>query len=52
MSKVVVDLFDIVASRGSRLAAARISGILKKLGRDTLGDGEKQRAVIALNGGL
>lgn len=27
-------------------------GILKKLGRDTVRDGEKQRSVIALDGGL
>ncbi|KAJ0030015.1 hypothetical protein Pint_13282 [Pistacia integerrima] len=29
-----------------------IVGILKKLGRDTVKDGEKQRSVIALDGGL
>ncbi|KAF8034309.1 hypothetical protein BT93_C0567 [Corymbia citriodora subsp. variegata] len=52
MRKVVVDLCDIVATRGARLAAAGIFGILKKLGRDTLRDGEKQRSVIALDGGL
>ncbi|KAK3435832.1 hypothetical protein EUGRSUZ_C00559 [Eucalyptus grandis] len=50
--KVVVDLCNIVATRAARLAAAGIFGILKKLGRDTLRDGEKQRSVIALDGGL
>ncbi|KAF3442966.1 hypothetical protein FNV43_RR16884 [Rhamnella rubrinervis] len=52
MRKVVVDLCDIVALRGARLSAAGIFGILKKLGRDTVREGEKQRSVIALDGGL
>ncbi|KAI3447043.1 hypothetical protein Pfo_003708 [Paulownia fortunei] len=52
MRKMIVELCDIVASRGARLAAAGILGILKKLGRDTLKEGEKQRSVIALDGGL
>ncbi|KAK3436376.1 hypothetical protein EUGRSUZ_C00975 [Eucalyptus grandis] len=39
--KVIVELCDIVTTRGARLAAARIFGILKKPGRDTLRDGEK-----------
>lgn len=44
---------DIVASRGARLSAAGILGILKKLGRDSPKEGEKkQRSVIAMDGGL
>lgn len=50
--KVVVELCDIISFRGARLAAAGILGVLKKLGRDTLREGEKQRSVIALDGGL
>ncbi|XP_062156306.1 hexokinase-1-like [Alnus glutinosa] len=50
--KVVVELCDIVATRGARLAAAGILGILMKLGRDTIKHVEKQRAAIALDGGL
>ncbi|XP_057967363.1 hexokinase-1-like [Malania oleifera] len=50
--KVVVELCDVVASRGARLSAAGIYGILKKLGRDTVKEGEKQKSVIALDGGL
>ncbi|XP_031275712.1 hexokinase-1-like isoform X1 [Pistacia vera] len=52
MRKVIVSLCDIVATRGARLSAAGIVGILKKLGRDTVKDGEKQKSVIALDGGL
>lgn len=48
----MVELCNIVATRGARLAAAGILGILKKLGRDTFRDGETQRAVIAMDGGL
>lgn len=50
--KVVVELCNIVATRGARLAAAGILGILKKLGRDTFRDGEAQRTFIAMDGGL
>ncbi|KAL3532538.1 hypothetical protein ACH5RR_006059 [Cinchona calisaya] len=50
--KVIVKLCDIVASRGARLSAAGILGILKKLGRDTIKEGEKQKSVVALDGGL
>eukprot|EP00262_Sarcandra_glabra_P019840 TRINITY_DN767_c0_g1_i2.p1 TRINITY_DN767_c0_g1~~TRINITY_DN767_c0_g1_i2.p1 ORF type:complete len:279 (-),score=57.02 TRINITY_DN767_c0_g1_i2:320-1156(-) len=51
--KVVVELCDIVASRGARLGAAGILGILKKLGRDTIKEGEKpKQTVIAMDGGL
>lgn len=52
MRKIVVKLCDIVATRGARLSAAGILGILKKLGRDTLKDGEQQKSSIALDGGL
>ncbi|KAF2285219.1 hypothetical protein GH714_039038 [Hevea brasiliensis] len=52
MRKAIVELCDIVATRGARLSAAGILGILKKLGRDTVRDGEKQKSVIALDGGL
>lgn len=47
-----MELCDIVATRGARLSAAGILGILKKLGRDTVRDGEKQKSVVALDGGL
>ncbi|CAK7356762.1 unnamed protein product [Dovyalis caffra] len=50
--KVVVELCNIVATRGSRLAAAGILGILKKIGRDIVKDGDEQRTVIAMDGGL
>ncbi|KAL0339023.1 UNVERIFIED_CONTAM: Hexokinase-2 [Sesamum angustifolium] len=52
MRKIIVEICDIVATRGARLSAAGILGILKKLGRDTVKEGEKQRSVIALDGGL
>lgn len=50
--KVVVELCNIVATRGSRLAAAGILGILKKIGRDTVKDMDEQKTVIAMDGGL
>jgi len=50
--KVIVELCEIISIRGARLAAAGILGILKKLGRDTVKEGEKQSSVIALDGGL
>ncbi|CAK8579490.1 unnamed protein product [Lathyrus sativus] len=50
--KIIVKLCDIVAYRGARLAAAGILGILKKIGRDTVKAGEKQKSVVALDGGL
>ncbi|KAJ4836461.1 hexokinase A [Turnera subulata] len=50
--KAIIELCDIVATRGARLSAAGIVGILKKLGRDVVRDGEKQKSVIALDGGL
>lgn len=46
--KLVVQICNIVATRGARLAAAGIVGILKKLGRD----GGGKRTVIATDGGL
>nr|DAD44579.1 TPA_asm: hypothetical protein HUJ06_002809 [Nelumbo nucifera] len=50
--KAVVELCNIVATRGARLSAAGILGILKKLGRDVVKEGEKQRTVLAMDGGL
>ncbi|KAG5009727.1 hypothetical protein AAZX31_07G117700 [Glycine max] len=50
--KIVVELCDIVATRGARLSAAGIFSILKKIGRDTVKDGKKQKSVVALDGGL
>ncbi|KAJ1388733.1 Hexokinase, N-terminal [Sesbania bispinosa] len=50
--KVVVEICNIVATRGARLSAAGIFGILKKLGKDTINDGEGQKNVIAMDGGL
>ncbi|KAJ6957938.1 hexokinase-1-like [Populus alba x Populus x berolinensis] len=52
MRKAIVELCDIVATRGARLSAAGIVGIIKKLGRDTVKDGDKQKSVIAMDGGL
>ncbi|WOK91447.1 hexokinase-2 [Canna indica] len=46
--KLIVQICDIVAKRGARLAAAGIFGILKKLGRHDA----KRRTVIAMDGGL
>ncbi|EEF46378.1 hexokinase-2 [Ricinus communis] len=50
--KVVVELCNIVATRGARLAAAGILGILKKMGKDTVKEGDTQKTVIAMDGGL
>lgn len=52
MRKVIVDVCNIVATRGARLSAAGILSILKKMGRDTVREGKKQRTVIAVDGGL
>ncbi|KAI7751922.1 hypothetical protein M8C21_024044, partial [Ambrosia artemisiifolia] len=53
MRKVVVQVCDIVATRGARLSAAGILGILKKIGRDVCKEGEEnQKSVIAMDGGL
>ena len=43
-----MDVCEVVARRGARLAAAGIHGILKKLGRVT----DKQKTVIAVDGGV
>lgn len=48
----MVEVCNIVATRGARLAAAGTLGILKKMGRDTPRDGEIQKTVIAMDGGL
>lgn len=51
--KVIYNLCKIVATRGARLAAAGILGILKIVGRDTLSSNdEKRKSVIAMDGGL
>lgn len=51
--RIVVEVCDIVATRGARLSAAGILGILKKLGRDTPKEnGKKQKMVVAMDGGL
>ncbi|KAJ8755812.1 hypothetical protein K2173_024357 [Erythroxylum novogranatense] len=50
--RVIVELCNIVATRGARLAAAGILAILKKIGRDTLKDVDTQKTVIAMDGGL
>ncbi|KNA07587.1 hypothetical protein SOVF_169560 [Spinacia oleracea] len=50
--KIIVDVCDVIASRGACISAAGILGIIKKLGRDTLKQGENQKSVIALDGGL
>ena len=47
-----MELCDVVTTRGARLSAAGIFGILKKLGRDTVRIGEKQKSAVALDGGL
>ncbi|KAH1066437.1 hypothetical protein J1N35_031424 [Gossypium stocksii] len=52
MRKVIVELCNIVATRGARLSAAGVVGILKKMGRDTIKGGGKQKTVIAMDGGL
>ncbi|URD93325.1 glucose homeostasis [Musa troglodytarum] len=52
--KVVVQICDIVARRGARLAAAGVAGILKKVGRDAAVKGGESvpRTVVAMDGGL
>ncbi|KAK6914815.1 Hexokinase, N-terminal [Dillenia turbinata] len=50
--KVVVELCNIVATRGARLSAAGIYGVLKNIGRDTPKYGENRRSVVAMDGGL
>jgi hexokinase len=48
--EMVVKIIDIITRRAARLAAAGLTGILKKLGRD--GSIDKRRSVIAIDGGL
>ncbi|XP_027167491.1 hexokinase-1-like [Coffea eugenioides] len=48
--RAVVELCNIIATRGARLAAAGIFGVLKKMGKDTSTGAEK--TVIAMDGGL
>lgn len=48
--KAIVEICEIIAKRGARLAAAAIVGILKKQGRDTVNG--NQRTVLAMDGGL
>ncbi|XP_076935704.1 hexokinase-1-like, partial [Bidens hawaiensis] len=50
--KTVVEICNIIVTRGARLAAAGILGILKKIRRDNLRDGEIPKTVIAMDGGL
>ncbi|KAL4560009.1 hypothetical protein LXL04_032157 [Taraxacum kok-saghyz] len=50
--KIVVEVCNVMATRGARLAAAGILGILKKTGRDSLRDGEIPQTAIAMDGGL
>ncbi|KAK7389590.1 hypothetical protein VNO78_24754 [Psophocarpus tetragonolobus] len=50
--KVVVEICNIIATRGARIAAAGILGILKKLGKDSISEVEGQKNVIAMDGGL
>ncbi|EFJ10895.1 hypothetical protein SELMODRAFT_269350 [Selaginella moellendorffii] len=66
MRKMIVDVCDIVAERGARLAGAGIVGILKKIGRDggSLANNgglenhsyaaaeERKKTVVAMDGGL
>ncbi|KAL7152435.1 hypothetical protein ABFS83_04G096900 [Erythranthe nasuta] len=49
--RVVVELCNIAATRGARLAAAGIFGVLKKTGRDIPKEGG-EKTVIAMDGGL
>lgn len=49
--KVVVELCNIIATRGARLASAGILGVLKKMGRDTPREGG-EKTVVAMDGGL
>ncbi|XP_047071820.1 hexokinase-8-like isoform X2 [Lolium rigidum] len=48
--EMVVKIIDIITRRAARLAAAGLTGILKKLGRD--GSIDKRRSVIAIDGGM
>lgn len=48
----MVELCNIIATRGARLAASGILGILKKMGRDAPREGGPVKTVIAMDGGL
>ncbi|XP_009606563.1 hexokinase-1 [Nicotiana tomentosiformis] len=50
--RLVIELCNIVATRGARLAAAGVLGILKKMGRDTPRQGGLEKTVVAMDGGL
>lgn len=49
---MVVEICNIIATRGARLSAAGILGILKKLGKDTISEVVGHKNVIAMDGGL
>ncbi|GKD38636.1 hexokinase-1-like protein isoform X1, partial [Tanacetum coccineum] len=50
--KIVFEICNIIATRGARLAAAGILGILKKIGRDAIIEGEIPKTTIAIDGVL
>lgn len=50
--RLVVELCNIVATRGARLAAAGVLGIVKKMGRDTPRESGQEKIVVAMDGGL
>uniref|UniRef100_M1BDB5 Phosphotransferase n=2 Tax=Solanum TaxID=4107 RepID=M1BDB5_SOLTU len=50
--RLVVELCNIVATRGARLAAAGILGIIKKMGKDTPRESGPEKIVVAMDGGL
>ncbi|KAL3528684.1 hypothetical protein ACH5RR_008006 [Cinchona calisaya] len=50
--RLVVELCNIITTRGARLAAAGILGVLKKMGRDSATGGVVEKTVIAMDGGL
>jgi hexokinase len=50
--RVIVELYNMTATRGARLAAAGILGVLKKVGRDNSIGGGPERTVVATDGGL
>lgn len=50
---MIVQVCNIVATRGARLSAAGILGILKRVGRDRpTEDGTFQKGIIAIDGAL
>lgn len=50
--RIIVELCNIIATRGARLAAAGIFGVLKKMGRDNPTGGVPEKTVVAMDGGL